>query len=174
MTTKTKSILRDICLIAAGVMIGVGIGYRLISPFNSWLTWSGTGNSLVGYAETQYHKAKYTSALKAQNEYLAYLLGIEKKKSEWNIWSVPWMTEQYLNYDRAVTYARIAILEGREGKTAEAEKSWANAEKAATALGWKNPDRAHILKVVNTKELQFRKMEEDAEPRGTAVKQQTP
>jgi len=174
MTTKTKSILRDFCLILAGVMIGFGIGYRQISPFNSWLTWSSTGNSLHGYVETQYYKANSPSALKAQNEYLAYLAGIEKKKDEWNTWSVPWMTEKYLNYDRAVTYARIAILEGRERKTAEAEKSWANAEKAATAAGWKNPDKAHILEVVNTKELLFRKMQEDAEPRGTAVKQQTP
>ena len=161
-------------MLVAGVMIGTGISYRYTSPFNTWLKWGATGNSLVGCAETHYYKGTYPSAIKAQNEYISYLAGIEKKKAEWNIWSVPWMTEGILNYDRTITYARIAILEGREGNTAEAEKIWAKAEKAAAAAGFKNPDRDHILKIVSTKELQFRKMEDDAEPRGGAVKPHTP
>jgi hypothetical protein len=174
MAIKTKYTLRDIGLLVTGVMIGTGIGYSFISPFNAWLTWGATGNSIVGYAETQYYKANNPAAIKAQNEYLSYLKGIEKKKAEWNTWSVPWMTEQILSYDRAITYARIAILKVKEGKTAEVEQNWVNAEKAAAAAGWKHPDREHLIKIINSKELEFRKMEENVEQRGTAVKQQTP
>ena len=174
MTTKTKNIIRDICILLVGISIGTTLGFKFISPFNSWTTWVWTGNGIGSYAEIQYYKANYPSALKAQNEYLSYLAGIEKKKSEWNTWSVPWMTEQILNYERIVTYARMAILEEREGKYAEAEKSWENAVKAAAAVGWKNSSRDHILRVVNGMDTKFHQMEKFAEPRGADVKQQTP
>ena len=163
MTVNKNSILKDVALLACGILIGIGIGYTKIAPFLTWLTMSKTGDSMGWYAETQYYKATFPSALKAQNEYLMYLAAVEKKKHEWNEWSVPWTTEQLLNYDRAVTYARIAILEGREERATEAEESWLKAEKAATAIGWKNPSREHILNIVNTKETEFRKFEEKAQ-----------
>jgi hypothetical protein len=159
-----KSILKDVALLACGILIGTGIGYAKIAPFLTWLTMSKTGDGMGWYAEAQYYKATVPAALKAQNEYLAYLAAVERNKPEWNNWSVPWTTVQLLNYDRAITYARIAILEGREGKATDAEKSWLQAEKAATDIGWKNPTREHILKIVNTKEAEFRKSEERAQP----------
>lgn len=148
-----------------GMFIGAGIGYSKISPFLKWLNMGKTGDEMGWYSEIQYYKATTSSAIKAQQEYLAYLAAIKKRKSEWNEWSVPWMTEQSLNYDRAITYARIAILEGRDGKTTEADKSWLEAEKAATAAGWKNPKRDNILKVLAAKEVEFKKAEEGVQPR---------
>jgi hypothetical protein len=165
MTEKQKKVLKDIVLLVAGVLIGTGIGYSKIAPFHKWLTMGKTGDEVGWYSEIQYYKASSSSALKAQREYLAYLAAVEKKKAEWNEWSVPWTTEQLLNYDRAITYARIAILEERAGKTTEADKSWLDAEKSATAAGWKNPNRDHILKVVATKEAEFKKTEENVQPR---------
>lgn len=163
MTPNKTNMLKDFALLILGISIGTVVGYTQTEPFAKWNTMSSTGNGMSGYSEIQYHIATYPSALKAQNEYLAYLSAVEKKKSEWNAWSVPWMTEQLLNYDRAITHARIAILEGREGRAAEAEKSWINAEKSATAVGWKDPGRAHILKVVNAKESEYRTWEEKAQ-----------
>jgi len=174
MTTKTKTIIREICILILGISIGTTLGFKFISPFNSWTTWMWTGNGIGAYAEVQYYKANYPSALKAQNEYLSYLAGIEKKKSEWNTWSVPWMTEQILNYERTVTYARMAILEKREGKSAEAEKCWENAVKSAVAVGWKNSNRDYLLGVVNAMDTKYHQMGVIAEPGVTAVKQQTP
>ena len=159
MTEKNKKILKDILLLVSGILIGTGFGYSKMAPFLTWLSIEKKGEKMVWYSEIQYYKATTPSALKAQNEYLAYLTAIEKKKSEWNQWSVPWTTEQLLDYDRAITDARKAILEGREGKATDAEKSWLNAEKAATLIGWKNPSREHILKIVNAKEAEFRKSE---------------
>ena len=164
MTEKKKQILKELALLVAGILIGTGIGYTKIAPFLKWSTMSSTGNGMVGYAEIQYYKAKYPSALKAQKEYLSYLVAVEKKKPEWSSWSVPWMTEQILNYDKAITYARIALLEGGAGNHAEAKRSWAIAEIAAAAAGWKNPSREHILKIVNAKESEFHKLEENAQP----------
>lgn len=165
MIEKKKNLLKDAVLVVAGVLIGIGIGYTKIAPFHKWLTMGKTGDEMGWYSEIQYYKAATPSALKAQKEYLTYLAAIEKKKSEWNQWSVPWMTEQMLNYDRAITYARIATLEEREGRTADADKSWLDAEKSATAAGWKNPKREHILKVAATKEAEYRKSEGNVQPR---------
>ena len=164
MTTNKKNIFKGLVLLVSGLLIGIGIGYTKIAPFLKWHTMSSTGNEMVGYAEIQYYKATYPSALKAQKEYLSYLVAVEKKKPEWSSWSVPWMTEQILNYEKAITFARIALLEGRAGKHAEAERSWVIAEIAAAAAGWKNPGREHILKIVNAKESEFRKIEENAQP----------
>ena len=72
---------------------------------------------------------------------------------------------QLLNYGRAITYARIAILEGREGRATDAEQSWLKAEKAAADIGWKNTSREHILKIVNAREAELRKAEENVQPR---------
>lgn len=151
--------MKGLALLVVGILIGTGIGYSKIAPFLTWLSMAKKGEKMVWYSEVQYYKAITPSALKAQNEYLAYLAAIEKKKSEWNRWSVPWMTEQMLNYDRTITYGRIAILQGREGRTSEADKSWQSAEICATAAGWKNPKREQILKVLTTKEVEFKKSE---------------
>jgi len=164
MTANKTNILKSIALVVAGIMIGIGIGYKIIGPFLKWSAMSSTGNGMAGYAEIQYYKAALPSALKAQNEYLSYLVAVEKKKPEWNEWAVPWMTDQILNYEKAITYARIAILQGREGRVAEADRSWIIAEKAANSSGWKNPTREHILKVVSTKESEFRKAEGNVQP----------
>lgn len=165
MTLSKKSFFKGLALFVSGLAIGVSIGYTKIAPFVKWYTMSSTGNGMAAYAEVQYYKAKYSAAIKAQNEYLAYLRAVEKKKAEWDTWAVPWMTEQFLNYERTVTYARIAILEGREGRTPEADKSWQDAEKYATAAGWKSPSRDHILKVLTTKEAEYKKSEENVQPR---------
>ncbi|NTX00064.1 MAG: hypothetical protein HGB35_09110, partial [Geobacteraceae bacterium] len=90
MTEKKKNILKGIALLVAGILIGTGIGYTKIAPFLKWLTMSQTGNEMGWYAETQYYKATVPSALNAQKEYLTYLAAVEKKKPEWNDWSVPW------------------------------------------------------------------------------------
>lgn len=165
MTEKKKSILKGFALLVAGILIGTGIGYSKMAPFLTWLSMEKKGEKMVWYSEAQYYKATTASALKAQEEYLTYLAAIEKKKSEWNQWSVPWMTEQMLNYDRAITYGRIAILQGREGKASEADKNWQNAEQYASAAGWKDPKRDHILKVVATKEAEYKKAEENVQLR---------
>lgn len=164
MTEQKKNILKGVALLVAGILIGTGIGYSKSAPFLKWITMGKTGDEMGWYSEIQYYKATTSSALKAQKEYLAYLAAVEKKKPEWNAWSVPWMTEQSLSYDRAITYARIAILEERDGKTTEAGKSWLEAEKSATAAGWKNPKRDHILKIVATREAEFEKAEESVQP----------
>jgi len=156
--------LKGFALLVAGILIGTGIGYSKIAPFLKWLNMGKTGDEMGWYSEIQYYKANTSSALKAQKEYLAYLAAVEKKKPEWNEWSVPWMTEQSLNFDRAITYARIGILEERDGRTSEADKSWLDAEKSATAAGWKNPKRDHILKIVATKDAAFNKAEENVQP----------
>ena len=163
MTEKKKNILKGLVLLVAGILIGIGIGYSKIAPFLTWLSMEKKGEKMVWYSEIQYYKATTPSALKAQDEYLKYLAAIEKKKSKWNQWSVPWMTEQMLNYDRAITYARIATLEEREGRTTKADKSWQDAEKSAAAAGWKNPKREHILRVVAAKEAEYRKNEGNAQ-----------
>lgn len=165
MIEKKKNILKGLALLVAGILIGTGIGYSKIAPFLTWLSMEKKGEKMEWYSETQYYKATTPSALKAQEEYLAYLAAIEKKKSEWNQWSVPWMTEQMLNYDRAITYGRIAMLQGREGKASEADKNWRNAEKYATAAGWRNPSRDQILKVLTTKETEVKKAEVNVQPR---------
>ena len=164
MKANKTNILKSIALFVAGIMIGVGIGYKIIGPFLKWSAMSSTGNGMAGYAEMQYYKAAFPSAQKAQNEYLSYLVAVEKKKPEWNVWTVPWMTDQILNYEKTITYARIAVLQGREGRAAEADKSWAIAETAAKSAGWKNPTREHIFKVVSAKESEFRKAEENVQP----------
>jgi len=174
MNPKANSTMRGIGLFILGASLGGMVSMKFFSPFNSWTTWMWTGNGIGAYSEVQYHKAKYNQALKAQTEYLSYLAGIEKKKSEWNTWSVPWMTEQILEYERTITYSRIAILEEREGKSAEASMNWANAEKAATAAGWKNSSREHIQQIVKGKEAEFGKMLGSAEPRVGAGKPHTP
>jgi len=164
MTEQKKNMLKGLVLgLISGILIGTGIGYSKIVPYLKWLNMGKTGNEMGWYSEFQYYKATTPSAIKAQKEYLAYLAAIEKKKPEWNEWSVPWMTEQWLNYDRAITYGRMAILEERNGRTAEADKSWLNAENSATAAGWKNPKRDHILKAVATKEVEFKKTEESVQ-----------
>jgi len=174
MTPKAKSAIREIGLVILGASLGAMLAMKFISPFYSWTTWMWTGNGIGSYAEIQYHKAKVDPALKAQVEYLSYLAGLEKRKSEWNTWSVPWMTEKIMEYERTVTYARMAILEEREGKPAEANNMWSNAEKSATAAGWKNPGREQIVKVVKAKDSEFEKMLGDAEPRGGAGKPHIP
>ncbi|WP_136513915.1 hypothetical protein [Geomonas edaphica] len=165
MVEKKKKLLKDTALLVAGVLIGTGIGFSRIAPFHKWLTMGKTGDEMGWYSEIQYYKAATPSALKAQKEYLTYLTAIEKKKSEWSQWSVPWMTEQMLDYNRAITYARIAILEEREGRAAEANKSWLEAEKSATAARWKTPSKGQILKVLATQEAEFKKAEEGVQPR---------
>jgi hypothetical protein len=174
MNPKAKSTMRGIGLFILGASLGGMVSMKFLSPFYSWTTWMWTGNGIGSYAEVQYYKANYNRALKAQTEYLSYLAGIEKKKSEWNTWSVPWMTEQIMEYERTVTYARIAMLEEREGKSAEANINWANAEKAANAVGWKNSSREHIQQIVKEKGTEFGKMQGSAEPQGGAGKPHTP
>lgn len=121
-----------------------------------------TGNAMGTYAAVQYYHGSCPSALKAQADYLSYLAGVERKRPEWDSWSIPWMTDQLLHYERTITYARIAILQTREGKIADAEASW------------KDPSREHIREVVNAADSHLRAIEGKAEPRGAADKPQTP
>jgi len=133
-----------------------------------------TGNAMGTYAAVQYYHGSCPSALKAQADYLSYLAGVERKRPEWDSWSIPWMTDQLLHYERTITYARIAILQTREGKIADAEASWKAAETSAVACGWKDPSREHIREVVNAADSHLRAIEGKAEPRGAADKPQTP
>jgi hypothetical protein len=66
------------------------------------------------------------------------------------------------------------MLEEREGKSAEANINWANAEKAANAVGWKNSSREHIQQIVKEKGTEFGKMQGSAEPQIGAGKPHTP
>jgi hypothetical protein len=135
-----------ILLFLVGVNVGYTFGVR--SPFVSWITESGNLGSRSQFAELSFSAAKPDKALGAQRGFLKYLEHVEAHKEHWDDFSVPWMSEGSLNYFRAFTFGRIAILLENEGKLADADSNWINAEKEASKAGWKYPTREFIRKKI--------------------------
>lgn len=143
---KTAFLVVAILLFLVGVDVGYTFGVR--SPFVSWITETGNVGSRSRFAELSFSAAKPDKALSTQRGFLKYLENVEAHKERWNDFSVPWMSEEGLNYLRTFTYGRIAILLENKGKMADADSNWISAEKEANKAGWKYPTREFIRKKI--------------------------
>lgn len=137
--------LKGLTLIAT-FSLGMSFAEHWYSPYRTWIVGTDNHFAVVHFAETQFYMADSENALKAQNQLLSYLASTEKKRDQWNKFGVPWMTDQVLGYERALTYARIAIVQERLGENPES--SWAKAEEQARLVKWREPSRERIRAVV--------------------------
>jgi hypothetical protein len=89
-------------------------------------------------ATAQFDNADPEAAKAALNAYLRYL------QSE-----PPGVLDaRMISGDKALTLARLALLDERQQNAAEAERLWSEAENEAKAAGWKDPSRTRMREAI--------------------------
>lgn len=130
----------------AGFSAGAYVALKWIAPTQSWLAYVGQGFLLTQIASGQYGEADYPAAKAALEDYLSYLEASEPRQDPWAPGQEPWLGEQGLAFDKALTAGRLALLEERENHGIAAAEYWAQAEDYARAAAWRDPSRENIRK----------------------------
>src|SRR5262245_13105667 len=95
----------------------------------------GEAHAFAQIAAVQYDNAEIVSARSALNAYLHYL---ENQPPGYL------SDTQTVSADKALTLARLALLEERQQNAAVADVLWGRAENEAKAAGWRDASRTRI------------------------------
>lgn len=137
---------------ALGFIAGVGAILFYVertSVARQWFGAVGTSFMVGQYAQTQYREADYQSAVNALQTYIAYLdhLAPAQDKS-WAPGQSPWLDARGLTFDKALAWARLAIVHERNGNQAASDAAWSKAQSFASQSKWRDTNREHIRAVV--------------------------
>jgi len=138
MLLSAKGLAIGAALFALGVIAGWVAANRLLSARASIST-MGEAHAFAQMAAVQYDNADADSARAALNSYLRYL---ETQPGG------PLSDTHMIAGDKALTLARLALLEERQHNAAGAEGLWVRAEKEAKAAGWQDSSRKRIREIV--------------------------
>jgi hypothetical protein len=135
--TSAGTFVLGAALFALGAAAGWVAATR-VSSARASISMMGEAHALAQIAAVQYDNADSDAARAALNAYLGYL------ESERSRLADPRMSAA----DKALTLARLALLDEREKETAEADEHWNRAEQEAKKADWKDPSRKRIREVV--------------------------
>ena len=99
----------------------------------------GEAHAFAQMAAVQYDNADPESARAALNAYVRYLEAQPRG---------PLLDARMIAGDKALTLARLALLEERRQNAPGADSLWVRAENEARAAGWKDSSRKRIREVV--------------------------
>jgi hypothetical protein len=122
-------------------VLGAAAGWiaaNRLSSARATISRMGEAHAFAQVAAIQYDNADSDAARAGLNAYLRYL------ESERSSLTDPRMSAA----DKALTLARLALLDERQQKTPEADQHWNRAEQEAKNADWKDPSRRRIREVV--------------------------
>lgn len=101
----------------------------------------GSNELISRYALAQFWYADYSGAKTALNQYHAFLNQI---KGYGDVYSIA-----FIEKTTAINYARIAIIEERQGNAELAQQAWQEAERLAQKSNEKDLNRAMLITLAN-------------------------
>lgn len=137
-------VLAALAIFLGGFLIGTYVGYRVLRGPFLWLGAIGQSYMAGEYSRLQYREATYPEAKDALQKYLQYLNSTEPSGSDWKPGQNPWLDARGLAQDKALTLARLALLEERNGHSDSAEQNWSKAEAELILAKWKTPSRERL------------------------------
>jgi hypothetical protein len=114
----------------------------------------------------QYKEAEYSEAKAALMKYMHYLDGTPARSKSWQPGENPWLDDRLIAFDKALTYARLALLEERNGHQTDAAKYWSDSQVWAGNAKWKDTSLEHIRTIIL-------RMDSDASKMWDSEKQKT-
>ena len=151
--TRAKKRWWPIVVVAAvalvvGLLSGTYVGFKVLrSPF-LWLGAVGQSYMIGEYSRLQYQEASYPQAKEALEKYLSYMQTVPPSGADWKPGQNPFLDARGLAQEKALTLARLALLEERNGHPEEAEKMWSRAESQLVLAKWKSPSRVKLRSIV--------------------------
>jgi len=139
---KIKTVLLILVPLFVGLAVGAGVGYKFglgLGDMYSIMYLMNIGE----YAERQFNNADYQGAKVALE---AQISGWEKLKGKG-----AWADDKMYSAETADAYARLAILEEREGREEEAEEYFRMAAEGFVTAGWSEMSSDKIREVVLAK-----------------------
>lgn len=137
-----------LALLLTGVAVGLYVGWREGARTMDWLGAVSQGYVISELAYTQYQNGNYDAARQGLEGHLAYLEQVLPRGATWEEGHSPYLGESSLAADRALTLARLALLEEREHGPQAGDALWERAEEQATLAGWKDSSRRNIRSFV--------------------------
>ena len=141
-------VVAALAIFLAGFVAGTYIGFKVLREPFLWLGAVGQSYMAGEYSRLQYHEAAYPEAKEALEKYLRYLESTQASGSHWKPGQNPWLDERGLAQDKAMTLARLALLEERNAHPDSAEQAWSRAEAQLTRAKWKTPSRERLRSFV--------------------------
>jgi len=139
-------------IFALGFIAGMGailLYFERSSDASKWIGAVGTSYMVAQYAHTQYKEADYQNAVSALQTYIAYLDQLAPiEGGTWAPGRSPWLDACGLAYEKALAWARLAILHERNGNQAGSESAWPQAQSSASQASWRDTSKEHIRGVV--------------------------
>ena len=147
MKNYKKRILQGVIIVAVfalGLLVGLEIGHKKIAePLDSMRILLLT--AIQGQiAAAQYCNANYEEAKAALVNYISFLDDLKSKGMMEKENSFGALGARTYYVDRGLSYARLALLEEKVGKTAEAKINMQEASKTFQLAGWKDYSEVRI------------------------------
>ena len=136
-------------IFVVGLVAGTYFDSRVLREPFLWLGAMGQSYMAGEYSRLQYHEAAYPEARQALRKYLLYLESAPAGLDHWKPGQNPWLDERGLAQEKAMTLARVAILDEQNGRPELAERSWSAAEGQLTIAKWKNASRRNLRTAVD-------------------------
>ncbi len=145
---RPRALALGLGLLIAGLLIGLWLGWRSAMRTRGWLDAVSRGHVLAEIAYGQYEEAGYEQAREGLEAYLAYLEGLLPRGEKWDPGESPLVGDSGIALDKALTLARLALLEEREHGDGAGDDLWAHAEGQAALAGWQDTSRENIRRFV--------------------------
>ena len=158
-------VVAALAIFLGGFVAGTYIGFKVLREPFLWLGAVGQSYMAGEYSRLQYHEAAYPEAKEALERYLRYLESTQASGSHWKPGQNPWLDERGLAQDKAMTLARLALLEERNAHPDSAEQAWSKAEAQLALAKWKAPSREKLRLLVERSDSNY-----DAPPIPTPAK----
>ncbi|MDH3974485.1 MAG: hypothetical protein OEV42_09425 [Deltaproteobacteria bacterium] len=142
--SKSKKYLKISLVFLLGVIFGgfAGgyLGFQLSKPINS-MGYLMASASLGNYSYLQYQNASYEDAKKALLEYIQFCDELKRQLNAEFLFG-----KEICVIDSGTAYARLAVLEGKRGKTEKYKSYMKEAQAKYQSGGWKDFSEKKILK----------------------------
>jgi hypothetical protein len=126
-------------MLAFGGFLGVSLsGYELMHSAEPMAVFF-QQFTIGRYAEMQFRSASYDEAKRALEHYLKLLDSVKPMNGQGPQPCASWLaSDSSLDFDRAATYARLAVAAGRAQRPDEEAAYWTHAIEYASKLHWKD------------------------------------
>ncbi len=141
-------VVAALAIFLGGFVAGTYVGFKVLRDPFLWLGAVGQSYMAGEYSRLQYHEAAYPEAKEALQKYLRYLESTQASSSHWKPGQNPWLDERGLAQDKAMTLARLALLEERNAHVNAAELAWSKAEAQLALAKWMTPSREKLRSLV--------------------------
>src|SRR6266436_4086911 len=134
-----------VVLLAGAITCSVRAKYRSLPTVKAAAAYSYVP-FLGEYSFLQYNQAGGEQGRTALLEYLTELQKIQTEKVRY--------PKQTLGFDSALTYLRLYRLELATGSSSKAEDYLGAAQKELSSIGWKDVSPDHLIKAIQTREIE--------------------